>query len=108
MLPVYAGELDRALSKGKPVLLYMYTDECGGCAKFSPVYEQLAKDRTDFTYLKINASTWYGYNLMRQFRVSYVPFVAMFKPNSKDGAQISNGCLYNMACMNKVLTDFKK
>ena len=109
VLPVYAGQLEDALAKGKPVFLYMYTPECGYCTKFSPRYQKLSHVYDgSYTFVKIDASTYYGYNLMRQLKARYVPYVALIKPKTHYASQIDVNCLADTSCTDKTLNNFKK
>ena len=42
-LPLFAGEYEDALKNNDKIFLYFYSDECGYCQKFSPLFEKLSK-----------------------------------------------------------------
>ena len=107
-IPVFAGELEDALSKNKNVFLYFYTPECSYCSKFTPRYNKLSKmyDK-HYTFIKLNASTHYGYSIWRKFGGKYVPYIVLI--NSKNNAaQIDPNCLINTECTERVLMKFIK
>lgn len=108
-LSAFAGEYENALEQGKNVFLYIYTPQCGFCNRFLPRYNKISKqyDR-DFTFVKVNGSTLYGYKLSRKFNASYVPYVVMINPKTNYAAHVVPGCLIDSACIDKVLNDFKK
>lgn len=107
MLPVYAGELENALAKNKNVFLYLYTPSCGYCTKFSPRYDKLSKMYDgSYTFLKVDASTPYGYELMRKYGGRYVPYVLLLNQKANKAAQISPSCLMERDCVEGKLKDF--
>ena len=109
MFPAQAGEYEDALAKGKNVFLYIYTPECGYCKKFLPKYTKLAKTyNKDYTFVKIDGSTMYGYRLMRRFGARYVPFIVIANPKSNSAANVHPECLADIACADEVLNNFNK
>ena len=108
-LPVSAGALEDAMKTKDYVFLYLYTSDCGYCKKFNPIYNKLSKmyDK-DYAFVKIDASTLYGHNLMRSFNSYYVPFVALIKSKNKQAAQVNPNCLLAMSCAEKAITGYKK
>ena len=106
---VNAGEFEDALAKNQNVFLYLYTPECGYCTKFTPKYEKLSKVYdSSYGFVKVNANTQYGYNLMRKYGARYVPFVVLVKSKNGYAAQVQTACLTDTPCMDKVLGNFKK
>ncbi len=103
-----AGELEDALSKNKNVFLYMYTPECGYCTSFTPRYNKLAKmyDK-QYTFIKLDASSMYGYKVFRSYGGRYVPYVVLI--NSKnDTKSVSANCLASTECTERTLIKFTK
>lgn len=108
-MPVFAGELENALKTKNYVFLYLYTKNCGYCAKFNPKYEKVSKIyNKQYAFVKVDADSGYGYSLANRFRAVYVPYVVLIKSKTKQAVQISSGCLLDTACLDKKLTDFTK
>lgn len=105
LLPVFAGDVENAINKNENVFLYLYTPTCKYCVKFSPIYNQLAKAKEgNYTYIKVDASSRYGYELMRKYRGGFVPYVLLVK---KDKAvQILPNCLSDSACVKQEIKKF--
>ena len=107
VLPVFAGELENALSKDKKVFLYLYTPDCGYCTKFTPRYDKLSKMYDgQYSFVKVDASTPYGYQLMRKYGGRYVPFVLLLNPKKHNGVQLAPSCLANRECVEKSMKEF--
>ena len=108
ILPSFAGAFEDAIKSNDYVFLYLYTSNCGYCTKFTPIYEQLKKSHKEIKFLKVDADTLYGFNLMRNFGARYVPFVALVNSKTKMGEQISPECIMQLACTEKAIKGFKK
>ena len=107
ILPVLAGELETAFSKGKKVFLYLYTPSCGYCTKFSPRYDKLSKMYdVEYSFVKVDASTPYGYQLMRKYGGRYVPYVLLLDPKKNSGVQLAPSCLMDRDCIEKSVKEF--
>ena len=107
-LNVYAGELENAINANDYVFLYMHTPNCGYCKKFNPIYENLVKTYgSEITFVKIDASNRYGFNIMRSYNARYVPFVVLIKSKERKGWQVDTRCLLDNACINKTIKEFK-
>lgn len=109
MIPVFAGEVENALAQNKNVFLYLYTPKCGYCVKFDPKYHKLAKmyDK-EYTFVKVDASTPYGFNILRQYNGRFVPYVLLLDPANKTVENIPPYCLMDNACTEIALKEFKK
>ena len=107
-LPAYAGEYENALMTGNSVFLYLYTKECRYCKQFNPIYEKLTDGtyKNNYKFLKIDANTEYGGNLMRMFRASYVPFVVLVDAKRQVMSGVTPTCLLNQSCVDKELKLF--
>ena len=108
ILPAYSGEYENALMTGNSVFLYLYTQDCGYCKQFNSMYEKLADGsfKSHYKFLKIDANTEYGRNLMSIFRASYVPFVVLVDAKRQLMCGIEPTCLLNQACTEKELKKF--
>ena len=105
--PVYAGVLENAVKDNDYVFLYLYTNNCGYCKKFNPYYEQAVKKHSkNCKFLKVDADSGYGYNLMKKFRSFYVPFVVLIDTKASKSAHIPGECLLSSVCLDKVVTGF--
>ena len=97
--PTYAGVYEDAIKKHEHVFLYLYTDECGYCNKFNPVYEKLlSKYNGKIGFVKVNTRTPYGAYLGYSFRVRYVPYVVITDSKTRNSTQISTNCILNYKC----------
>ena len=107
---VKAGELENALKNNEQVFLYMYTPSCGYCKKFNPVYNKIVeKYKSQYKFVKVDASTLYGSNVFRNYGGRYVPYVVLLnsKVVKKDALQITPNCLLELACVDAVLSNIK-
>ena len=105
LIPAWAGELEDALASKDKVFLYMYTKDCSYCKKFNPIYNKVSETHTkDYAFVKIDAETPYGRNMMRQFRAGFVPYVLVM--NAKQAKFINPVCLLDTACVEKELKNF--
>ena len=105
MLPTFAGEVEDALDAGRNVFLYLHTPICGYCKKFNPIYDKLSKKYAEkLAFIKVNASTQYGNELMYKYRGMYVPYALIIK---KDRAGIIPiQCLMDTVCIKNAIEQF--
>ena len=104
---VYAGVFEDAMSKQNNVLLYLYSNDCSMCNQFLPIYDSLSQSHKDITFVKVDAETSYGINLMRKFKGLYVPFVVISSPKSKKHAVINPYCVIDTICIERAIKSFK-
>ena len=108
-LPVFAGQYEDALRTGKPVCLYLYTKTCKYCKQANPVFDKLFENnKKTYQFVKIDAESPYGYLLVRDLRVSYVPFVALADGKRQYFVPISPSCVIEYACAENELKKFLK
>ena len=106
--PVFAGDLESALAKHNNVVLYMYTQHCGYCQRFKPIYTKVSKTYDkQFGFVDVDANTQYGYQLSRKFWVRYVPFVIVINSKTMNYKEIDTNCLMKTACFESELKKFK-
>ncbi len=105
---VFAGEFENAVKSNKFVFLYLYSPDCGYCQKFQPVYNKLAKENKDFSFVKVNTYNIDGYKLMRKFKGRYVPYIILYNSEQQNAAQVSPACYMNEVCMTRALKEFTK
>ena len=103
-----AGEFEVALQSKQKIFLYLYTPDCGYCKRFNPVYNKLVESEKGYKFIKVDASTPYGSNLLAKYGGRYVPYVLLLNSSSKGTIQISPSCLGDVACVKNVLNDVKK
>lgn len=105
--PVFAGELENALTKNKSVFLYLYSENCTYCKMFLPRYKKLsAMYDKNYEFIKISTDTDYGINLLRKYNGRYIPYVVLL--NNKNVAQIQPDCLMDSACVEYEIKAFNK
>lgn len=103
-----AGELENALTKNKNVFLYLYSPKCGYCTQFTPRYNELAKIYgKKYTFIKLDASTMYGYKVFKSYGGHYVPHIVLIN-SKKETKQVETNCLVTTKCTEQTLTKFYK
>lgn len=108
-LSAQAGQYEDALRTGNPVCLYMYTKTCGYCKQANPIFEKLSQNyRKHVNFVRIDAETPYGYLLMRDLRVGYVPYVVLADAKRQYFVPVTPSCAIEYACIEKELKDFIK
>ncbi len=107
ILPVYSASSDNILTSNEKVVLYLYTKECGYCVKFDPIYNNVSKKYgNNCKFLKIDANSKYGRDLMRGFYAVYVPYVVIIDNSKRTAKSVNPDCLLNQACMQNVIEKF--
>lgn len=74
----------------KPVVLFFYTDWCGGCKRFKPTYYAVKHKVAGYRYVEINADKNDG--LSNHFNIRSIPTVYIYdkKNNYKGKVNINN------------------
>ena len=107
--PVLAGPYEDAMENYNNVFLYIYTPQCGYCKKFEPNYNRLKSVYgKNCKFVKIDATTDYGSVISYNYKVKYVPYVALLKPREKDGFQVPAKCLLEYSCISRQLSGYFK
>ena len=70
------------LKSTKPVIVDFYTETCGICKYISPIMDEMAKERTDFKIVKIDANK--NFDLANRYNFRLVPTLIVFR----DGKEI--------------------
>ena len=70
------------LKSTKPVIVDFYTETCGICKYISPIMDEMAKERTDFKIVKIDANK--NFALAKRYNFRLVPTLIVFR----DGKEI--------------------
>lgn len=108
ILPVQAGEYEKALEQNEKVFLYLYSSNCSYCIKFEPIYKKIVSEYgNDFKFIKINTDTTYGRTLAYKLQARFVPFVMLTDKTKNENALVAPMCITNLACAEKVLRNYK-
>ena len=70
------------LKSTKPVIVDFYTETCGICKYISPIIDEMAKERTDFKIVKIDANK--NFALANRYNFRLVPTLIVFR----DGKEV--------------------
>ena len=100
----FAGEFEKLVANYDKIFLYLYTPECSYCEKFNPNYEKVFnKHLNKCKFVKVNANTKQGNELMRAVNGYYVPFVLLIDSSTKQIRRIEPNCLLNLSCVNNAV-----
>ena len=70
--------LDKALKTGKPILVFFYTDWCGYCQRFAPVYDKISKDisiKKEFAVAYVNCEDEKNRQHVEDYKIEGFPTV---------------------------------
>ena len=74
-----------------------------------PVFEKLLRNyNKNVKFVSVDAESPYGYLLMRDMRVGYVPFVVLADAKRHYFIPIAPSCTIEYACMEKEIKNFLK
>ncbi len=73
---VTAAEFNTVI-KDKTVIVDFYADWCGPCKMISPVLEELSKEHTDVTFIKVNVDQ--ENELAMKYEIMSIPAIFAFK-----------------------------
>lgn len=73
---VNSEEFNLLRDKGK-VVVDFFADWCGPCKMLGPVMEEVSKDHSDITFVKVNVDD--EEDLAREFGIMSIPCVFMFE-----------------------------
>ena len=65
------------VSSKKPVIIDVYADWCGPCQQMMPIIEELEKEMTNYTFVKLNVDE--SRELAIQFGVTSIPTFVFLK-----------------------------
>ncbi|MCQ2740025.1 MAG: thioredoxin family protein [bacterium] len=108
MAPAFAGQYEDALWSGRPVFLYLYTDECSYCKKFNSIYDKLVHNYQTCQFIKVNATTKEGRALANSFMAGYVPYTVILDAKRKIMLPINPECAIDYVCIDKEVKNFLK
>ena len=79
VLNVTDAEFNEVLKKHKDVIVKYYTDWCGACRMFSPIYEKLSEDKRykNIKFLEVNMEHDPG--ARSKAAIDFIPYLATFQ-----------------------------
>ncbi|MDQ7982655.1 MAG: thioredoxin [Spiroplasma sp.] len=75
------NELNKVLKENKYVIADFYADWCPPCKALEPILENLSKEVTDVTFIKIDVD--HSKELRDKFKISSIPTLIYFKDNQE-------------------------
>jgi len=103
--------LEKALTKGKPVAVLFYADWCGFCKRFAPTFAELSKDRAlkkKYTFVYINSEDPDNRKYMQQYNVTGFPTLYLVNPATVDKAHVSNALMFQGDAVATMKEQFEK
>ena len=105
-LPVAASVMSDAVNN-RSGMVYLYSQHCGYCVKFEPIYRQLEKKYgKTYKFKKISADMNEGRILAKEYGVYSVPTVLVFNSKIKKTARVVPECMFDISCLEKEFINF--
>ncbi|QZX49072.1 thioredoxin [Mycoplasma sp. E35C] len=80
------AEFEQLIKDNKKVVVDFYADWCGPCKMFGPVFEQVSKEKTDWTFIKVNVDE--AEELSIKYQVASIPTLYTFKNGEIENKKI--------------------
>jgi thioredoxin 1 len=77
---------EEVLKSDKPVVVDVYATWCGPCKMMAPLFEQLAQEKTEYKFVKVNIDD--ERDLAVQYNVSSIPSFLFFKDGKLVGKEM--------------------
>ncbi len=100
--------LSKAFAHKKPVIALFYTDWCGYCQKFAPMFEKVSKSEEllkNFSVAYVNADKKENRELLYDYNIEGFPSVVLINPSSGKMRQIDNYKLFSQDPLNAIIKE---
>jgi thioredoxin 1 len=77
---------EEVLKSDKPVVVDVYATWCGPCKMMAPLFDQLAQEKTEYKFVKVNIDD--ERDLAVQYNVSSIPSFLFFKDGKLVGKEM--------------------
>jgi len=106
---VFALNYEEAKLQNKPIVIMFHMHGCGGCRKFSPIFDKFSSNFSDkFNFVKEDI---HSSKLASQPSVSSlfdtVPAIFIMEPKTQKLTRISDDCAWDNECFTKTLKEYK-
>ena len=88
--------LNKAMATDKPIIVFFYTDWCGFCQKFAPVFDKITKARkfkSKFAVAYVNCENPDNQRIMQEFQIEGFPTVYVID-NQGRRTKLENNILF--------------
>lgn len=102
----WAGSFEDALKSKNKVFLYFYIPECKTCIAFDKIYDSIKSKNNDFAYVRVNANTSYGRQLIYKYRGQHVPYIILVNSKTSKSVNINHSCIFDEICLMRAMKSF--
>lgn len=102
--------LKKAQDSGKPIVAFFYTDWCGYCKRFAPVFNKVTKQKqfkSNLAVAYINCEDKENSELIKEYKIHGFPTVYMIDTNGNK-REVSNDDLFSATAQTDLLEKFLK
>ena len=104
---VLAMGFEQASKQNKPILLLFIMTGCSACKHYEPDFDKFSARYADkFVVAKENVSFSFS-NIAARLGVQGVPALFIIEPQKHDAYKMNYDCMWDQACFEKTLTDYK-